>query len=194
MADWLRIEAPRRSRYVVCHPLRLMYLRVNKAACSALGSSITAHWGPDEAVHMWHDDAVRYMGTYETVRMWRNPWRRMESAYRFMSAYVRAQYVREHNIPPVSLPFSDWVQEICSVEDHLRDRHLCSQHGFGQVGDHHFAWDFDGFARMFQLPAIGVVNPSEPKATEWTPEALEAFGADPAFSGDIYIWRSLTGE
>lgn len=202
---WAPVRAPKRDPAYIVRKRGVIYRRVCKAACSTLTAALhaqgSAHreWGVVAVLavdHMAHEVLDR---GHTLVAFWRDPLKRLESAYRFMSAPHRDAYVAAHNIPPVSLAFGDWVLALCACPDHLRDRHVASQwrHYVDPATGRWLAgevlrWDFAAWCDRFGVPreGLGHVNPTDPGsvATEWTQEALQAVAADPDYGVDARVW------
>lgn len=189
MPSWVMTGHPVRAHCVVVHPLKLIYQPVNKAASTGLDDAIRLRWAHD-AESLGLSEAIRYGSEYAVVGMFRDPFARLESAYRYLSGCQRQRYVATHNVPPTDLPFSAWVAEVCSIPDYLRDKHICSQIGFHWHLDHIVCWDFGKFARLFDIDEPGVVNASQnQKPTNWDDTAWDLFTNDHAFKRDITVCR-----
>lgn len=112
------------------------------------------------------------------IAMLRDPYRRMESAYRMYN-------------PPMK--FSPWVlRQMAScgpdADAHLRQQiRFCMNAGRWMI-DEVIRWDFVAFAERFGLPPIERDNPSGDRPTPWTEEAKAVF--EDCYWADLMIWNS----
>jgi hypothetical protein len=133
------------------------------------------------------------------VVMWRDPFERLESTYRWA---VRRQPHRFHvkvdepfnyMFPPANKPFADWVAHVCKYPvDSWFDTHLKSQtwlsHGpGGERADLLLRWDWKVFEELFQVQ-VETHNASDRSIpAEWTLAAREA--AEHTYAKDIEAWN-----
>lgn len=170
------------------HPNRI-YIPIRKNAHTAIHEAIIVSrnpwWSAPPDILDW---AIR--NGAQVATLWRDPFERIESAYRFFSTHRYAS----DEIPDVRQSFADWVLAVCEIPDAKRDLHLRSQcrtcldsMGFGVLEDVRIIpWDLPALAAELMLPPIPHLNATESFTCHWTDRAKYAFIT--AYATDIEIW------
>ena len=140
----------------------------------------------------WYPIPEHFLDAYRSVRRvahWRNPYDRMESAFRFFS-----QHNHPHTVPDPSAGFSNWVIQISETPDEQRDPHLISQWRsvtqlYTEGPDVVIRWDFSKLATEFIVPEIPHVNKSRGERQHWTDEAEAKFYH--SYHKDFEVWYDV---
>jgi len=173
--------------------VRLTFLSVNKCGVTSAVSNIRDFhklpcMGPEEY------EKSRYYFDHKVVAMWRDPYLRIQSTYRWG---VRIGPKVPEFFPHTDVGFNEWVQVLCSEPvDSWYDMHLQSQmflnmHPLGRMPDICIPWDWPRFWNMFKIRHPGeALNTSDSGiSTEWTGDNKERFAEWAA--EDIAFWIKL---
>jgi hypothetical protein len=134
--------------------------------------------------------------------LWRNPYKRMASAYAFAYPGNSVESARALNprsrygVVPKTAPriddnptFEEWLHRALAIGDGIRDRHFQSQWTYsqGKVTDP-IRWDFAEFSRVFGV-GTRKRNPGPTGYdTTWNPDMIRAFKADDGYAMDLLVW------
>lgn len=159
------------------------FQKVNKNACTSIMAGIIWRW-PDSVVITRAEFAMleKYRAL-ELNAMVRDPWKRVESTYRWLVAQPEGHRLkRDPEVPCWRLPFADWVLHLCCDREHSwGDDHFKLQaellYPEGAIWpDVLIPWDFTELARRFDVDRWTRENVSDPLIqTRWTPKAIEAY-------------------
>lgn len=160
----------------------LIYLPIRKNAHTAIHEAIKASGNP------WIPISTENRQSFFAPRIciWRSPYDRLASAYRFFS-----QHNQPKPIPSTSLPFSEWVLHAISVEDpHLMPQAKIVKLLYPDLPEHIIRWPrVDILTTQLMIPLPRGINISEPMTLNWTSDAREAVAAH--YAEDLEIWSNL---
>jgi hypothetical protein len=136
----------------------------------------------------------RYYFDHKVVAMWRDPYLRIQSTYRWG---VRIGPKVPEFFPATDVGFNEWIQVLCSEPvDSWYDMHLQSQmflnmHPLGRMPDIIIPWDWPRLWNMFRISRPGeALNTSDQEIpTEFSAENRALFSAWAA--EDLEFWNSL---
>jgi hypothetical protein len=126
------------------------------------------------------------------VAMLRDPYQRIESAYRMFQANKSNAH---HTMGDPTLPFAQWVRQVTQITDADLDSHLVSQwdyccdlKGVWMV-DHLSRWDWEEWEDLWGAGVMIRANSSDKSIPcVWTPDATKRF--EDRYSADLDLWNS----
>lgn len=174
--------------------LRLSFVAINKSGVTTATVAIRQfHKLP--AVN-WMQHAELYPD-HKVVAMWRDPWKRVESTYRW--AIMSYGEPMPGVMPcPNTQPFREWVEELCDVDTakdwydgHLQTQVFLGSDPHGKMPDIILPWDWPRLWRMFKVSRPGEIRNVSDHSIEtmWTPRAKAAF--ERVYAEDIEVWEGL---
>lgn len=208
MVDLTNLTPERRSQYdewpairrrynqqcfLPAEKVKLTYLIVNKCGVTSATKYIR-DFHKIQTMGTEQYKASRYYTENKVVAMWRDPFKRIESTYRWSQ---RTRPAEPEFFPDWRLPFCDWIPTLCAEPgDSWYDEHVASQtflntHPLGRMPDVLIPWDWPRLWNMFRVSRPGEpINTSDPGiSTPWSDENREMFAEWAA--EDITTWNKL---
>lgn len=173
--------------------LGLSFVAVNKSGVTTATVEIRQfHKLP--AVN-WRQHAAQYPD-HKVVAMWRDPWKRCESTYRW-AIHAYGDFTPGVFPDARSQDFASWVLELCDVDTtrdwydgHVQSQVFLASDPYGKMPDIILPWDWPRLWNMFKISRPGEIrNKSEHAPTEWTNRARAAFNR--VYAEDIAVWEGL---
>ena len=162
------------------------------------GTSATHYITERHGIHAMNivDFRAEYPG-YELATMWRNPFDRVESIYRWAR---RAGPPERDFFPDWKLDWHNWILELCSRPvDSWYDLHVASQTWLSKIdGDPPsliMAWDWKQFAGIFNITAGAIIPMNESDHSihcMWNIELVRAITEH--YAADIQTWERVNGS
>ena len=165
-----------------------------QAQCLWLPIRKNAHTAIFEAIWsnraQWMQVPPRDLSKYHEIKrvaMWRDPFRRLESAYSYFK--TRSQL---EDLPSLLLNFPDWVMEVCNQADAQRNPHVASQTRiaklfFDTLPEKIIRWNFPAMASELSLSEIVPRNASVRVKLDWSYHAI--CQVEKEYEKDLRIWR-----
>jgi hypothetical protein len=202
---------PKRQRHesektIFPNPLiKRAYLATHKCGCTTIRAAFLAFYNKHpmsngrNSGHSWKEylSIDKYQG-YELVSVWRDPYQRIESTYRWAHT-TRKDMTDDEKImfPHIDRPFADWILDLCQYEvDSWYDMHLKSQMWLntgpgGEFPDLCIPWNWNKVWNYMRIKPLEDIKNASDKSfqTVWTPAAREAFEA--TYARDIAFWNDL---
>ena len=174
--------------------LNLSFLSINKNGTTT--AQVNIRQMHKLAAVNWIDHPVKYPD-HKIVCMWRDPYKRVESTYRW--AQVAYGDFKNFVMPDArSQSFARWVEELCSVDtpkdwydSHLQAQCFLGASEEGKLADIILPWDWPRLWHMFKIHSPGEIRNQSDKSIEtmWTVPALKAF--ERVYEDDLSIWEGL---
>ena len=170
---------------VICLPeVQRLWLPIRKNAHTAVFEAIWSARVP------WYPVRPADLPRHHMQRicLWRDPFDRLESAYR----YFHDKDLDWPDLPDAKQPFADWVLAICRMPDSLRNPHIRSQYAiaklfFTTLPEIIIRWDFAELATNLGVPEIPKLNASTEMELVWTEEAMAKAAWEYAI--DFKVWE-----
>ena len=172
------------------------YLRTPKCACTAIKQALFERYGHE----CRSCNLSEWSQNLPLIAMWRDPFDRIESAFRYFTQSTHRKYQATAPGLPRAIDWPGFVLGALMIPDDERNPHIRSQYrtacadyldpiAVDFLPAEVLRWDFAAFARRFDLPDIPHLNASSTERVEWTPDDRRAVRL--AFDSDFEIWEDV---
>lgn len=191
--EWPRERRRANERAIVPAPtVGYGFVCMRKCGGTAATHYITQrHGGEALKIALFRKD---YPG-YELATMWRNPFDRIESIYRWAR---RGRPPEPEFFPDWKLCWHEWVLELCSRPvDSWYDLHVASQTWLSKIDGEQpsliMAWDWKQFAGVFNIkvPIVAMNGSDHSISCNWSKELVRAVVDH--YAVDFQTWERVNG-
>lgn len=128
----------------------------------------------------------------EIVVLWRSPFDRLASWYRYVTQINHRYPENRKAIPKAGWSFEQFIEALVNIPDFERNKHYRSQYtlSFPYHPTKIIRWDFEELKREFELEFIGRENATSNGQEFWTDELATKLLKDPDYQRDWGIWTS----
>lgn len=170
------------------------FIRMNKCGGMTADHYITQRHGV-QAMNI-ADFRAAYPG-HELATMWRSPFDRTESIYRWCR---RGNLLEPEFFPNWKLCWHDWVLELCSRPvNSWHDLHVASQTWLSEIDGKPpsliMAWDWKQFAGIFNITAGAIIPQNQSDHSipcMWSIELTRAISRH--YADDLFTWERINGH
>lgn len=167
------------------------FLKINKNACTGIQAAIMHKHGVPPMPQ--HEYLEKYGDDLQVVAMWRDPYKRLQSCYRFIQRDDLTGVLKEgKQLPDYRLPWPDWVTALCGAE--WSDPHVATQYELAfndrVEPDAIVPWDFEYIKFLFGLEDIPIRNESPKLDCPWDPVLRDLVYR--RYHEDFLIWNTAS--